>query len=75
MFKTLDIRSEYGFWRISADTGSPITTFGDRLGRLALQLCHFYGDLYYTRKLKKFNENITFYKKLATETAEGAEKN
>ena len=31
MFKTLDIRSKYGFWRLSADTGSPITTFGDRL--------------------------------------------
>ena len=63
MFKTLDIRSKYGFWRVSADTGSPITTFGDRLGRLALQACHFYGSLYYTRILKKFNKNLTFLRK------------
>ena len=77
MFKTLDIRSKYGFWRLPADTGSPTpayellgqaTTpdrcrgqaFGDRLGRPALQVCHFYGSLYYNEKFKIFNKKRTF---------------
>ena len=27
MFETLDIRSKYGFWRVSADTGSPTPAY------------------------------------------------
>jgi hypothetical protein len=49
--------------RRAGSTGSPQVV----RGRLALQLCHIYGDLYYTRKLKKFNENRTFLKKIENE--------